>query len=87
MPEPEPYLTPLEVARMLRVHVKTILRLAKSDPSMPLVRLGPQVLRFPRQKLLLWLQARESGRSRGRSAHRSAHGGAGHVSQSVGTGT
>ena len=55
------YLTPAEVADMLRVSEKTVYRWSLADASMPVVRLGPggRVVRFPREKLLAWLVRRE----------------------------
>src|SRR5215467_11052732 len=55
------YLTPKEVADMLRVSEKSIYRWAKDDPSMPMLRLGGTV-RFPRERLERWLRDREQGR-------------------------
>ena len=82
MPDPEVYLTLEEVAKMLQVHAKTVLRLVKADPSMPVIRLSAQTLRFPQARLAQWLKSREQGRSGGRSAHRSAHRATGDVSTS-----
>ena len=55
------YLTPKEVADMLRVSSKSVYRWAKDDPSMPMLRLGGTV-RFPRERLERWLRDREQGR-------------------------
>ena len=55
------YLTPKEVADLLRVSEKSIYRWAKDDPSMPMLRLGGTV-RFPRERLERWLRDREQGR-------------------------
>ena len=57
------YLTAAQVATMLQVHPATVYRMAAADPSMPAVRLGGTV-RFPRERLLKWLRAREQGRPR-----------------------
>lgn len=57
------YLTPEEVARILRVSSKTIYRWSSSDPSMPSLTIGG-VVRFPRARLLRWLEQREQGPGR-----------------------
>ena len=56
-----PYLTPAEVAAMLKVSPKTIYRWSLTDSTMPVVRLGPggHVVRFPREKLMSWLERKE----------------------------
>ncbi len=59
------YLTGEQVATMLQVSVKSVYRWAKDDVSMPVLRIGGTV-RFPRAKLLRWLQAREQGPGRAR---------------------
>jgi len=74
MSSPE-YLTPEQVGEILAVSIKTVLRLAAKDPTMPVLRLNTQTIRFPRERLLRWLQQREGGRSGGRSAQRSAQSG------------
>lgn len=59
-PLPDPaYMTPAEVGRELRVSAKTIYRLAAADPTMPQLHLSAGTLRFPRERLLKWLKARE----------------------------
>src|SRR5262245_53521339 len=63
-PEPE-YLTPPEVAKLLRVSVKSIYRWLREDPGMPALRLGGTV-RFPRSPLLRWLEYRTSGPAKAR---------------------
>jgi len=61
--EPD-YLTPAEVAALLRVRsTKTVFRLAARDATLPVLRLGSTV-RFPRARLLQWLRDREQGRPR-----------------------
>jgi excisionase family DNA binding protein len=57
------YLTPTEVAEMLQLSAKSIYRLAKADPTMPMLKLGGTV-RFPRERLERWLRDREQGRPR-----------------------
>jgi len=54
------YLTVEEVAAMLRLSPPSIYRLAKADPTMPTLKLGGAI-RFPRDRLLRWLRAREQG--------------------------
>lgn len=54
------YLTPAEVADLLRVSVKTVYRLAAQEPTMPMLKLGGSV-RFPRERLLRWLDQRTQG--------------------------
>jgi excisionase family DNA binding protein len=67
------YLTPAEVAALLRVSKSAVYRLASDDPTMPVLRLGGSgrsdalgrepraTLRFPRERLLAWLRSREQG--------------------------
>ena len=64
---PEPlYLTAEQVADMLQVDAKTVSRWSLEDPSMPVLRRG-RVVRFPRARLMAWLERQEP-----RSARRSA---------------
>ena len=68
MPEtaPEPareptepvYLTAPQVADLLQVDEKTVLRWSLQDASMPVLRRG-RVVRFPRERLLVWLERQE----------------------------
>jgi excisionase family DNA binding protein len=60
--EPE-YMTGQEVATMLQVSVKSVWRWADKDRSMPVLKIGGTV-RFPRERLLRWLQRREQGTGR-----------------------
>lgn len=60
------YLTALQVAELLQVDEKTVLRWSLQDASMPVLRRG-RVVRFPRERLLTWLERQEP-----RSARRSA---------------
>jgi excisionase family DNA binding protein len=60
------YLTALQVAELLQVDEKTVLRWSLQDSSMPVLRRG-RVVRFPRERLLTWLERQEP-----RSARRSA---------------
>lgn len=64
LPDPESapvYLTPEDVAKLLAVAPTTVLRIAKNDPTMPMLRLGHRTIRFPRERLLVWLRTREQG--------------------------
>jgi excisionase family DNA binding protein len=62
------YLPALQVAELLQVDEKTVLRWSLQDASMPVLRRG-RVVRFPRERLLVWLERQEP-----RSARRSAQG-------------
>jgi excisionase family DNA binding protein len=62
------YLTARQVAAIVQVDEKTISRWSLEDPSMPVLRRG-RVVRFPRERLLAWLERQEP-----RAARRSAHG-------------
>ncbi len=55
------YLTTEEVATLLQASPKTVYRIAKLDPTMPMLKLGGLV-RFPRERLERWLKTREQGR-------------------------
>lgn len=57
------YLTPDQVAELLQVGRKTVLRWLAADPTMPAIRLGGTV-RFPEDRLMRWLRDRESGGQR-----------------------
>ena len=57
------YLTPDQVAAMLQLSAKSVYRLWKADPTMPMLKIGGSV-RFPRDRLLRWLHQREQGRPR-----------------------
>jgi excisionase family DNA binding protein len=58
------YLTPREVAKMLSLRMKSLYRLVKSDPSMPVTRLATGTLRFRRDALERWLRDQEQGTPR-----------------------
>jgi len=59
------YLTAEELGQILRVSAKTVYRMAKTDPSMPMLQLGRLgTVRFPRERLLEWLRDQEQGRPR-----------------------
>ena len=65
------YLTPRQVAKLLQISEKTVLRWSARDPSMPVLRIG-SVVRFHRERLKTWLERREPRSSRGRSTASSA---------------
>ena len=48
------YLTPQQVANMLQVDERTVLRWAQQDASMPVTRIG-RVIRFEKAALDRWL--------------------------------
>ena len=52
------YLTAPQVADLLQVDEKTVLRWSLQDASMPVLRRG-RVVRFPRERLLVWLERQE----------------------------
>lgn len=54
------YLTTAQVAEMLQLSAKSVYRLSKADPTMPMLKLGGTV-RFPRERLERWLRDREQG--------------------------
>ena len=54
----ECYLTAAQVAKIVQVDDKTILRWSLEDASMPVLRRG-RVVRFPRERLLAWLERQE----------------------------
>jgi excisionase family DNA binding protein len=61
------YLTPAQVAEMLQLSEKSVYRLAKSEPTMPMIKLGAgrnASVRFPRERLMRWLRDREQGAPR-----------------------
>lgn len=59
------YLTVPQVSSWLQVSGKSVSRWAKSDPTMPVLRIG-RTVRFPRERLMRWLKAREQGAGRGK---------------------
>ena len=52
------FLTARQVAAMLHVDERTVLRWAQHDASMPATRLG-RVMRFEREPLLRWLARKQ----------------------------
>ena len=73
---PQPiYWTADDVAGTVQVSRSTVFRWAKSDPTMPVLAIGG-VLRFPRERLLVWLRTRERGsiaRPRPANGHLNGH--------------
>lgn len=61
------FLTAQQVAEMLQVDERTILRWAQRDASMPATRLG-RVVRFEREPLLRWLARKKNRSARAASA-------------------
>ena len=59
------YLIADEVAGILKLSPKTVYRLARTDPTFPMLKLGGAA-RFPRERLLRWLAMREQGHRRTR---------------------
>jgi excisionase family DNA binding protein len=57
------YLTAAQVAEIVQVDQKTILRWSLEDASMPVLRRG-RVVRFRRERLLVWLERQEPRRRR-----------------------
>jgi len=53
------YLTAAQVADMLAVHERTVLRWAGEDASMPVTRLPGRTVRFERAALMRWLTRRQ----------------------------
>src|SRR5262249_138905 len=66
------YLTPEQVASMMQVSVKTVYRMAATDPSLPATRFG-RAVRFRADLLERWLAARTQ---RSRRQTRDQRGGA-----------
>ena len=61
---PPMYLVPEEAGELLRLSAKSVYRLAKADPTFPVVRLGAgrnASIRIPRARLLAWLEERTQG--------------------------
>jgi excisionase family DNA binding protein len=52
------YLSASQVAELIQVDEKTVLRWSLEDASMPVLRRG-RVVRFPRERLLTWLERQE----------------------------
>jgi excisionase family DNA binding protein len=65
------FLTAKQVAAMLQVSEKSILRWAAADPTMPALRIG-RTLRFERDRLLAWFRTNTQGFGRPRT-HKQTH--------------
>ena len=65
------FLTAKQVADLLQVSEKSVLRWAVADPAMPALRIG-RTLRFDRERLLAWFKMNTQGFARPRS-HKRAH--------------
>ena len=63
------YLTARQVADLLQVDEKTVQRWSLQDASMPVLRRG-RVVRFPRDRLFVWLERQEPRAAR--RQHKSA---------------
>ena len=63
------YLTADQVGTLLQLSAKSIYRLAATDPTLPMLKVGGSV-RFPRERLERWLRNREQGRARSRGVPR-----------------
>ena len=50
------YLTIAQVAALLQISERTVYRWASTDPTLPVLRVGGGTLRFPRGRLLRWLE-------------------------------
>jgi len=61
------FLTPADVADLLQVHERTILRWAQQDASMPVTRLG-RIIRFEKAPLMRWLARKRPWRTARRKA-------------------
>jgi len=66
------FLTARQVASLLQVSEKSVLRWATADPTMPALRIE-RTLRFDRERLLSWFRTKTQGFGRPR-AHRMTHG-------------
>jgi len=65
------FLTVPQVAAMLQISGKTVLRLAAADATMPCLRIG-RTLRFDRDRLLAWFKMNTQGFGRVRT-HKRTH--------------
>jgi len=62
-PAPEPmYWTAGDVGALFQASDKTIYRLAKKDPTFPMIKVAGMV-RFPRERVLKWLRDHEQGQA------------------------
>lgn len=60
------FLTAKQVAELLQVSEKSVLRWAQADVTMPALRVG-RTLRFDREMLLLWFRMNTQGFGRSRA--------------------
>jgi excisionase family DNA binding protein len=63
------YLTIEQLAMLLQVSPKSVSRWASTDLSMPVLRIG-RTVRFPKERVLRWLRAREQGVGRARQSEK-----------------
>ena len=68
------YLTPAEVGAILRVHPRTVLRMAQQDATMPATRLGTKLVRFEKAALDRWLARKRPRLAQGSTQAASAAG-------------
>jgi excisionase family DNA binding protein len=61
------YLNVNEVSHLLGVSAKTVIRWSLESRLMPVLRRG-RVVRFPRQRLLAWLEAQEPAQGQHKAA-------------------
>jgi excisionase family DNA binding protein len=59
------YDTAADIGKIVKLSNKTIYRMAKDDPSFPVLRIGGSI-RFPRERVLKWFKQREQGSASGR---------------------
>lgn len=67
------YLTPDEAAAILRVCPKTLTRWSSRDASLPVLKIAGTT-RYPRERLMRWLHAREQGQRTRSPLHSSRNG-------------
>lgn len=65
------FLTAKQVADLLQVSVKSVLRWAAQDPTMPVLRIG-RTVRFDRERLLRWVGMKSQGFGR-KKTHKMTH--------------
>jgi len=59
------YLTAAQLADLVQVDTTTVYRWASQEPSMPALRIRG-VVRFPRERVLAWLEQHEQGQAKPR---------------------
>lgn len=67
------YLTPAQAAGLLQVCEKTLSRWSSRDASLPVLKIAGTT-RYPRERLLRWLHAREQGQRTRSPLHSSRNG-------------